>query len=108
MIKAKTSTMQHKSKKILSELSTFLRNNDNSDAIFSVSLVMEGLRFSAKDLGYEKRHNCKLTALQTLQLLILSRSAPSATPRAIQAARWASCCLQQNCWMVSPLCCHSS
>ena len=64
--------MQHKSKKILSELSTFLRNNDNNDAIFSVSLVMDGLRFSARGLGYEKHHNCKLTALQTLQLLILS------------------------------------
>ena len=63
--------MQHKSKKIFSELSTFFKNNDNSDAIFSVSRVMDSLHFSAKDLGYEKRHNCKFTALQTLQLLIL-------------------------------------
>lgn len=63
--------MQHKSKKIFSELSTFFKNNDNSDAIFSVSRVLEGLRFSTRDLGYEKRHNCKLTALQALHLLIL-------------------------------------
>ena len=63
--------MQCKSNKIFSELSTFFRNNGNSDAIFSVSRVMDGLRFSTKDLGHEKRHNCKFTALQTLQLLIL-------------------------------------
>ena len=29
--------MQHKSKKTFSELSTFFKNNDNSDAIFSVN-----------------------------------------------------------------------
>lgn len=63
--------MQHKGKKIFSELSTFFKNNDNSDAIFSVSRVLDGLRFSTKDMGYEKRHNCKFTALQALQLLIL-------------------------------------
>lgn len=63
--------MQHKGKKIFSELSTFFKNKDNSDAIFSLSRVLDGLRFSTKDLGYEKRHNCKFTALQTLQLLIL-------------------------------------
>ena len=33
--------MQHKSKKIFSELSTFFKNNDNGDAIFSVSRVMD-------------------------------------------------------------------
>ena len=58
--------MQHKSKKIFSELSTFFRNNDNSDAIFSVRRVMDGLRFGATDMGSEKCCNCKLTALQTL------------------------------------------
>ena len=63
--------MQHNSKKIFSELSTFFRNNDNSDAIFSVSRVMDGLRFGATDMGCEKCHNCKFTALQTPQLLIL-------------------------------------
>ena len=63
--------MQHNSKKFFSELSTFFKNNDNSDAIFSVSRVLDGLRFCTRDLGYEKRHNCKFTALQALQLLIL-------------------------------------
>ena len=56
--------MQYKGKKIFSELSGFFKNNDNSDAIFSVSHVLEGLRINTKHLGYEKRHNCKLTALQ--------------------------------------------
>ncbi len=37
----------------------------------SVSRVLDGIRFNTKDLGYEKRHICKFTALQALQLLIL-------------------------------------
>ena len=63
--------MQYKSKKIFSELSSFFKNNDNGDAVFSISRVLEGLRIKVGDLGYEKRHNCKLTAMQSLQLLLL-------------------------------------
>ena len=32
---------------------------------------MDDVRIKAGDLGFEKRHNCKLTALQSLQLLLL-------------------------------------
>ena len=63
--------MQYKGKKIFSELSSFFKNNDNGDAIFSISSVLVGLRIKVGDLGYEKRHNCKLTAMQSLQLLLL-------------------------------------
>ena len=60
--------MQYKGKKIFSELSSFFKNNDNGDAIFSISRVLDGLRIKVSDLGYEKRHNCKLTAVQLLLL----------------------------------------
>lgn len=63
--------MQYKGRKIFSELKTFFKNNDNSDAVLSVSRVMDDVRIKASDLGFEKRHNCKLTALQSLQLLLL-------------------------------------
>ena len=43
--------MQHKSKKNLSEWSSLFNNNDYSDAIFSVSCVLNSLRFSKKDLS---------------------------------------------------------
>lgn len=63
--------MQYKSKKIFSELSSFFQNNDNGEAISSISRVLADLRCKVSDLGYEKRHNCKLTAMQSLQLLLL-------------------------------------
>ena len=44
--------------------------NDNGDAIFSISRVLECLHIKTGDLGYEKRHNCKPTASPTLQLLL--------------------------------------
>ena len=61
--------MQYKSRIIFSELKTFFKNNDNSEAVLSVSRVLDDVHIKAGDLGFEKRHNCKLTALQTLQLL---------------------------------------
>ena len=63
--------MQYKSKKIFSELSSFFKNNDNGNAIFAINRVFESIHIKADNLGYEKRHNCKLTALQSLQLLLL-------------------------------------
>ena len=44
-----------------------------SDAISTVGRFLDGQRFSPNDLGHEKRHNCKFTALQAFQLLILCR-----------------------------------
>lgn len=63
--------MRYKVRTIFSELSTFFKNNDNGDSIFSISRVLSGLHIKVGDLGYEKRHNCKLTAMQSLQLLLL-------------------------------------
>lgn len=56
---------------IFSELSTFFKNNDKGDEICSIGRILSGLHIKVGDLGQEKRHNCKLTAMQTFQLLLL-------------------------------------
>ena len=61
--------MQYKSKKFFSGLSTFFKKNDNGDATFLISRVLECLHIKVGDLGYEKRHNSKPTSSPTLHLL---------------------------------------
>lgn len=38
--------MQYKSRKFFSELKTFFKNNDNSEAVLSVSRVMDDVRIN--------------------------------------------------------------
>lgn len=46
-------------------------SKDNNRAINSIMSVMEHINIRPKQLGAEKRENCKFTNLQVLTLLIL-------------------------------------
>lgn len=61
--------MQYKSKNFFSGLSSYFKKNDNGDAIFSISRVLECLHIKVGDLGHKKRHNSKPTSSPTLHLL---------------------------------------
>lgn len=56
---------------ILSDLRSFFSKNDNNRAINSIMDVMNNINIRPRQLGAEKRENCKFTNLQVLTLLIL-------------------------------------
>jgi len=56
---------------ILSDLRSFFSENENNRAINSIMRVMEHINIRSKQIGVEKRENCKFTSLQVLNLLLL-------------------------------------
>ena len=64
----------NKNRHIISELQEFFANNDSSQAINSISTIMNSIRIQNKVIGSVKNPNYKFTCLQVLQLLFFSRS----------------------------------
>lgn len=61
----------NKNRHIISELQEFFAKNDATNAITSISTIMNSLRIQSKVIGSVKNPNCKFTCLQVLQLLVL-------------------------------------
>ena len=60
-----------KDKHIISEINGFFHKNDCNKAINSIMTTIRHLNLRSSCIGFEKRHNCKLTCLQVLELLLL-------------------------------------
>lgn len=60
-----------KDKHIISEIGSFLPKNDCNRAINCIIGTISRLSLNFSGIGIEKRHNCKLTCLQVLELLLL-------------------------------------
>lgn len=60
-----------KGTKIISELSTFFKENDNSDAISCIMSVMNTIKLSDKHIGLSKMHNCKMNSWQVVMILLV-------------------------------------
>ena len=56
---------------IISDLRIFFSKNDTSRAISSIMGVMEHIKIRSRQIGVTKKANCKLTALQVFNLLVL-------------------------------------
>ena len=56
---------------ITSDLRSFFAKGDNNRAIKCIMGVMEHINIRPNQIGIEKKENCKLTALQVLNLLML-------------------------------------
>ena len=56
---------------IISDLRIFFSKNDTSRAISSIMGVMEYIKIRSGQIGVTKKANCKLTALQVFNLLVL-------------------------------------
>lgn len=61
----------HKGTPIISEIVSFFSEKRQSDLISSLSSVVDSLRFGNGVFGEPKHHNCKVTYLQALQILLL-------------------------------------
>jgi hypothetical protein len=60
-----------KDKHIISEINGFFHKNDCNKAINSIMTTIRHLNLRSSCIGFEKRHNCKLTCLQVLELLLV-------------------------------------
>ena len=60
-----------KDKHIISEINGFFHQNDCNKAINSIMTTIRHLNLRSSCIGFEKRHNCKLTCLQVLELLLV-------------------------------------
>ena len=60
-----------KDTKIISDLRSFFAKNDDNRAIKCIMGVMEHINIRSSQIGVEKKENCKFTALQVLNLLML-------------------------------------
>lgn len=60
-----------KDKHIISELKTFFHENDCNKAINCIITTIRHLNLRSSCIGIEKRHNCKLSCLQVLELLLV-------------------------------------
>lgn len=60
-----------KDKHIISELNGFFHKNDCNKAINSIMTTIRHLNLRSSCIGIEKRHNCKLSCLQVLELLLV-------------------------------------
>ena len=56
---------------IISDLRSFFSENENNRAINCIMRVMEHINIRSKQIGVEKKSNCKFTNLQVLNLLVL-------------------------------------
>ena len=68
-----------KDKHIISGINVFFHKNDCNKAINSIMTTIRHLNLRSSYIGIEKRPNCKLTCLQVLELLLISRSSWSRT-----------------------------
>ena len=59
-----------KDKHIISELNGFFHKNDCNKAINNIMTTIRHLNLRSSCIGIEKRHNCKLSCLQVLELLL--------------------------------------
>lgn len=55
----------------ISEIGSFFQNNDSNKAINCIMRVVEQINIRSSNIGFVKRHNCKLDAKQVLELLLL-------------------------------------
>lgn len=60
-----------KGTKIISELSGFFKENNNSDAISCIMSVMETINLSDKQTGLSIMYNCKMNSWQVVMLLLV-------------------------------------
>ena len=60
-----------KDKHIISELNGFFHKNDCNKAVNSIMTTIRHLHLRSSCIGIEKRHNCKLSCLQVLELLLV-------------------------------------
>ena len=60
-----------KDSNIISEIDSFFSKNDCNRAINCIIGTISRLNLNFSGIGIEKRHNCKLTSLQVLELLLL-------------------------------------
>lgn len=56
---------------IISEIDGFFGKNDCNKAINCIMGAIRHLHLRSSHIGFEKRHNCKLTCVQVLELLLL-------------------------------------
>ncbi len=61
----------HKGTNVISEINSFFTEKRQVELISALSSVIEGLHFDKRVFGGKKRHNCKMTYYQTLQLILL-------------------------------------
>ena len=60
-----------KDKHIISEINGFFHKNDCNKAINSIMTTIRHLNLRSSCIGIEKHHNCKLSCLQVLELLLV-------------------------------------
>lgn len=60
-----------KDKHIISEINGFFHKNDCNKVINSIMTTIRHLNLRSSCIGFEKRHNSKLTCLQVLELLLV-------------------------------------
>lgn len=60
-----------KDKHIISEIEGFFKKNDCNKAITCIMNTIRLMNLRPSHVGFEKRHNCKLTSVQVLELLLL-------------------------------------
>ena len=60
-----------KDKHIISEINGFFHKSDCNKAINSIMTTIRHLNLRSSCIGFEKRHNCKLTCFQVLELLLV-------------------------------------
>ncbi len=60
-----------KDKHIISEIEGFFRKNDCNKAINSVMNTIRHMNIRSSHLGFEKRHNYKLTCVQIMELMLV-------------------------------------
>ena len=61
----------NKNTHIISELKTFFHKNDCNKAINCIMTTIRHFNLRSSCIGVEKRHNCKLSCLQVLELLLV-------------------------------------
>ena len=61
----------HKGTNIISEINSFFTEKRQVELIPALSTVIEGLHLDKRVFGGKKRHNCKMTYYQTLQLILM-------------------------------------
>lgn len=61
----------NKNTHIISELNTFFHKNDCNKAINCIMTTIRHFNLRSSCIGVEKRHNCKLSCLQVLELLLV-------------------------------------
>lgn len=61
----------NKDRQIISELKSFFAESNNTKAIQGIMNVMERIQINQRLMDFSKAANCKFTASQVLQLMVL-------------------------------------